>query len=120
MSTLGRFCCKSRKSNDAKNLANVDFLPASAVLKNFGRQPKKTFATISAHLGHGAMSDLSPQCAQERTSLRGFALAANRLKQHRTPVEIKELLLAAGEHAHVDGRRSVDTHPKQRRAMRDG
>jgi hypothetical protein len=25
MSALGRYCCKSRKSNDPKNLAKVDF-----------------------------------------------------------------------------------------------
>jgi hypothetical protein len=72
---------QSRKSNDAENLANVDFLAnsatavfrsantklrdrfcarrcgpsyrrarnASAVLKNFGRHPKKTLATMSAN-----------------------------------------------------------------------
>jgi hypothetical protein len=33
---------------------------ASAVLKNFVRQPEKTFSTVSALFGHAAMSDLSP------------------------------------------------------------
>src|SRR5258707_8956698 len=33
---------------------------ASAVFKIFVLHPKKTFATISAHSGHGAMSDLKP------------------------------------------------------------
>src|SRR5258708_40162847 len=33
---------------------------ASAVFKIFVLHPKKTFATISARNGHGAMSDLSP------------------------------------------------------------
>ena len=28
-------------------------------------------------------------------------LSADRLQQHRVPVKIQELLLAAGEHAHV-------------------
>ena len=28
MSALGGYCCKSRKSNDAENLAKVDFLTA--------------------------------------------------------------------------------------------
>jgi hypothetical protein len=47
-------------------------------------------------------------------------LAVYRSKQHCVPVEIKELLLAAGERAHVDGLRSDDTHPKKRGAMHDG
>jgi hypothetical protein len=73
-SAIGRLCCKSRKSNDSENLAKVDFwtaLPkvhgrfcvrrcgpsrrrarnASAILKNFVSQPKKTFATQSARNG---------------------------------------------------------------------
>src|SRR5260221_1639156 len=92
MSACGRFCCKSRKSNDSENLAKVDFRmavslqssrsantkvrgrfsakrcgpsrrearDASAALKNFVRHLKKTFATKSAHLRHGAMPELSP------------------------------------------------------------
>ena len=41
-------CCKSRKSNDAENLAKVDFLAnsataTSAALKNFVRHPKMIF-----------------------------------------------------------------------------
>src|SRR5258706_8860547 len=42
---------------------------ASAVFKIFVLHPKKTFATISALFGHGAMSDLSPLCAPKRTSV---------------------------------------------------
>jgi len=71
------------------------------------------------------MSDLSPLCAQQQTSSErcswfGFmivrrsaplVLAADRLQEHRVPVEIKELLLAAGERAHIDGLCGVDTHP---------
>jgi hypothetical protein len=43
---------------------------ASAVFKIFVLHPKKTFATISALSGHGAMSDLSPLFAPKRTSAR--------------------------------------------------
>jgi hypothetical protein len=32
-----------------------------------------------------------------------LSIAADRLQEHRVPVEIKELLLAAGERAHIDG-----------------
>src|SRR5229473_5455835 len=42
---------------------------ASAVLKNFVRQPEKTFATISAQSGHAVMSELSPLCEQKRTCI---------------------------------------------------
>jgi hypothetical protein len=38
------------------------------------------------------------------------SLAANRLKQHCTPVEVKELLLATGEYTDVDCARRIDAH----------
>ena len=47
------------------------------------------------------MSELSPLCAQKRTSSKR-SLDADRLQQDGTPVKIEELLLAASEHAHVD------------------
>ena len=80
-STHGRYCCKSRKSNNPKNLAKVDLWTsaallfnattevhdrfwmkrygpsrrraqnASAALRIFVRYPKRTFATISATSG---------------------------------------------------------------------
>jgi hypothetical protein len=77
----GRYCCKSRKSNDTENLAKTDFSAtlcsadtmvhgrfcakqcgpsrrhvrnASAVLENFARHAKKTFSTLSARSRHGA------------------------------------------------------------------
>ena len=46
-------------------------------------------------------------------------LSADRLQQHRVPVEIQELLLATGEHAHVYDLISVDTHSLKRGTMRD-
>src|SRR5271155_2457552 len=88
--------------------------------EKFRSSTQKDFCNKSAHLGHGAMSDLRQQCAQERTSLRGFALAADRLQQHRVPVEIQELLLAAGDRAQVDGFRSVDPHRKKGGVMGEG
>ena len=74
---------------------------------------------------HGAMSDLSPLCGPEQTSSERcswFAftitrrsspqvLAADGLQEHGVPVEIKKLLLAAGERAHIDGLCGLDTHP---------
>ena len=65
------------------------------------------------------MSDLGPLSAQEQTSYQCF-LATDRLQQHGVPVEIEELLLAAGEYAHVDGLSRVDTHPLKRGSVRDG
>jgi len=38
---------------------------APAALENFVHQPKKTFSTVSAHNGHGPMSDLSPLCSSK-------------------------------------------------------
>ena len=38
-------------------------------------------------------------------------LAADRLQEHRVSVEIKELLLAVGERAHIDGLCGLDPHP---------
>ena len=38
-------------------------------------------------------------------------LAADRLQEHRVPVEIKELLLATRERAYIDGLCGVDTPP---------
>ena len=78
-----------------------------------------------ARFGRCAISDLSPLCGLEQTSSErcswiGFliarhsaplVLAADRLQEHRVPVEIKELLLAAGERAHIDGLCGVNTHP---------
>ena len=46
-----------------------------------------------------------------RAAERPLVLAADRLQEHRVPVEIKELLLAAGERAHIDGLCGLDTHP---------
>ena len=71
------------------------------------------------------MSDLSPLCGPEQTSSdvapgldfmivageRPPVLAADRLQEHCVPVEIKELLLATRERAHIDGLCGVDTHP---------
>jgi hypothetical protein len=81
-----------------------------------------------ARNGHGARSDLSPLCAEKQTSAKlidlnfpvSLELAADRLQQHRVPMEIQELLLDTGEHADVDGSCGIDTHPKKRGAMRDG
>src|SRR5262249_19024505 len=42
---------------------------ASIALRIFDRQCKKTFATISAQLGHRAMSDLSVQLARPASFL---------------------------------------------------
>jgi hypothetical protein len=55
------------------------------------------------------MSGLGPQCARQRTSSKRCS-AAGRLQQHSVPVEIEELLLTAGEQAHVDGLCGIDTH----------
>src|SRR5258706_13555733 len=49
---------------------------ASAVFKIFVLHPKKTFATISALFGHGAMSDLSPLSGVKRKLDFGAVRAA--------------------------------------------
>src|SRR5258706_15763142 len=49
---------------------------ASAVFKIFVLHPKKTFATISARNGHGAMSDLSPLSGVKRKLDFGAVRAA--------------------------------------------
>jgi hypothetical protein len=90
-SVLGRFCCKNRKSNEARNLASVDFFPTpllhgamaplrksmvalseamrsltstcakrSSGSKKSRPSGEKTFSTLTARNGHGAMSGLSP------------------------------------------------------------
>ena len=81
-------------------------------------QRKKSLPFL-ALFGHGVMSDLeSPLCAQKRTSSKR-SLAADRLQQHGVPVEIQELLLAAGEPAHVDDLCGVDAHSLKRGTMSD-
>src|SRR5258707_9673609 len=49
---------------------------ASAVFKIFVLHPKKTFATVSALFGHGAMSELSPPLGVKRKSVFGAVRAA--------------------------------------------
>jgi hypothetical protein len=44
-----------------------------------------------------------------RNAPPSLVLAADRLQEHRVPVEIKKLLLAAGERAHIDGLCGDDT-----------
>ena len=98
MSELGRCCRKSRKSKEAKNLANIDFriIPplrcsvapirrsvvaflrsevvpycarnASAVLENFVCFPEKTFSTASVKIGSRGPSAGCQPCPRKRTS----------------------------------------------------
>src|SRR5258708_20853027 len=65
---------------------------ASAVLRNFRRQPKKTFATLSAQNGHGAMSDLSPLYGQKGTS--GLLDQAADRSNHRPPAAARPFSVA--------------------------
>jgi hypothetical protein len=63
-----------------------------------------------ALFGSGGTLDLSPKWGPERTSSKRCS-TADRLQEHCVPVEIKELLLATRERAHIDGLCGVDTHP---------
>ena len=54
-----------------------------------------------------------------REAIRPVTLSAGRLEQHGTPMEIKELFLAAGEPSHIDNFHGVDAHPLERRTVSD-
>src|SRR4030095_9638455 len=56
MSVHGRYCCKSRKSNDAKNLANVDFwtsLPLQCSVAPLLIMENAALAAIRPYLDRG-------------------------------------------------------------------
>ena len=59
MSLIGRFCCKSRKSNKPKNLAEVD-LWTSLLLRRFSAPLRRSVIDFGS-------TDMAPHIAARKT-----------------------------------------------------